>query len=113
MIDDTRIGQAAESSAIFSRLDRMVMWLWHVVAASTVAAILIGVTSWCQLLPPDRSRLGLGVCIISGALTHGLLMMTVGRPESWLWPLLPTAAMVAGVVLVLWSSARSGTAPPP
>lgn len=95
-IDDVA-GRAFEESALVRAIERAVAALRSWTASSVVVAT---VGKW---LPGVRSRLG--HVLLAATLTHLALMMTIARPQSWHWIILPSMVLMAGVVLI-------ATAPP-
>ena len=91
-------GRAFEESALVRAIERGVVTLRSWVASSVVVA---RVGEW---LPGVRSRIG--HVLVAAALTHVALMVTIARPPSWQWIILPSMFLMAGVVLIV--TARPG-----
>lgn len=86
-------GRAFEDSALVRRIERAVVTLraW---SASSVAVAQAG-----EWLPNVRSRIG--HVLVAATLTHVALMVTIARPPSWYWIILPSIVLMAGAVLIV------------
>jgi hypothetical protein len=93
MIDlDSEAARAFDDSALVRAVERGARTLrtW-----ATGSLTMTRTTSWRQIA---RSRTG--HVILVAAATHILLMITIGRPQSWQWVILPSMALLAGAVMI-------------
>ena len=92
--------RAFEESALVRAIERRVVTLRSWSEGSVV------VTAARRWLPGVRSRIG--DVIVAAALTHIALMVTIARPPSWQWTILPSIFLMAGIVLVLTARPDQG-----
>jgi hypothetical protein len=93
---DSAAARAFENSAIVQRIERGAMRLR--VAASSSILITRG-RSWLRDARPHAGRV-----LVAAAATHLLLMITIGRPLSWHFAILPSLFLLAGAVLIATST---------
>lgn len=111
MTEHQRIVAAIESSRVFSIADRAVLWVSRIAAESRAGQSIRSTREWVGALPTELARFGLGTALVVAAATHALVMLLLGSGESWLWPVLPFAAVVIGAILLLFSTAPGAGRP--
>lgn len=93
---DSAAARAFENSAIVQNIERGATRLRA--AASSSILITLG-RSWLRNARPQA-----GYVLVAAATTHLFLMITIGRPLSWHFAILPSLFLLAGAVLIVTST---------
>jgi hypothetical protein len=97
MIDlDTEAAPAFDDSALVRAVERGARRLR---AAASSSILITRGRSWLRDARPHA-----GSVLMTAATTHLLLMITIGRPLSWHFAILPSLFLLAGAVLIVTST---------
>ena len=89
---DSAAARAFEDSAIVQRIERGARRLG---AAASRSIAITRAGSWLRTAGPHA-----GQVLVAAATTHLLLMITIGRPLSWHFAILPSLFLLAGTALI-------------
>ncbi|HUQ86875.1 MAG TPA: hypothetical protein VM096_04895 [Vicinamibacterales bacterium] len=97
MIDvDSAAARAFERSALVQWIERGAV-RFRVAGSRSIVIARAG--SWARTARPHS-----GYVLVGAAATHLLLMVTIGRPLSWHFAILPSIFLAAGAVLIATST---------
>lgn len=93
---DSAAARAFENSAIVQSIERGATRLR---AAASSSLLMTRAGLWLRIARPHA-----GHVLVAAATTHLLLMITIGRPLSWHFAILPSLFLLAGAVLIVTST---------